>query len=173
VSALRCHSLRCHPAMPARGVTGIAAGVERTRAGLQASYVWTGDLGRVRVPEPRTARFTDGLWRHSCCELFLARQDERGYREYNFSHSGEWAAYTFAGYREGQTPLAGTPRIEVSAQPHALRLQALVEAPAGALLIGLSAVVEADDGTLSYWALVHPPGRPDFHHRASLALELA
>ena len=31
-------------------------------------------------------------------------------------------------------------------------------------LIGLSAVVETTDGTLSYWALAHPRAQPDFHH---------
>ena len=30
--------------------------------------------------------------------------------------------------------------------------------------IGLSAVLEQQDGTKSYWALAHPPGAPDFHH---------
>jgi hypothetical protein len=39
-------------------------------------------------------------------------------------------------------------------------------------LIGLSAVVEATDGSLSYWALAHAPGRPDFHHAHSFGLEL-
>ena len=35
------------------------------------------------------------------------------------------------------------------------------------------AVVEESDGTRSYWALKHPPGRPDFHHAAAYALDLA
>ena len=40
------------------------------------------------------------------------------------------------------------------------------------LRLALSAVVEADDGTLSYWALRHPPGRPDFHHADGFVLRL-
>lgn len=35
-----------------------------------------------------------------------------------------------------------------------------------------SAVVEEADGTKSYWALAHPPGKPDFHHEAGFVLEL-
>ena len=31
-------------------------------------------------------------------------------------------------------------------------------------LLGLSAVIETDDGRLSYWALAHPRAQPDFHH---------
>ena len=40
------------------------------------------------------------------------------------------------------------------------------------LSLGLSAVIEDDSGTLSYWALRHPSARPDFHHPDSFALEL-
>jgi len=38
--------------------------------------------------------------------------------------------------------------------------------------LGLSAVLEDRDGGFSYWALVHPPGKPDFHHRDCFALTL-
>jgi hypothetical protein len=33
-------------------------------------------------------------------------------------------------------------------------------------------VIEAADGGKSYWALAHPPGRPDFHHAAGFAAHL-
>ena len=39
--------------------------------------------------------------------------------------------------------------------------------------LGLSAVIEERNGTISYWALSHPPGDPDFHHPDCFALELA
>ncbi len=38
--------------------------------------------------------------------------------------------------------------------------------------VGLSAVIEAIDGTFSYWALAHPSDKPDFHHPDSFVLEL-
>jgi hypothetical protein len=38
--------------------------------------------------------------------------------------------------------------------------------------LGLSAVVEENNGRLSYWALAHPPGKPDFHHPDCFQLEL-
>jgi hypothetical protein len=45
--------------------------------------------------------------------------------------------------------------------------------PAGrALRLGLSMVVEDTDGVLSYWALRHPPGKPDFHHTDAFASQL-
>jgi hypothetical protein len=38
--------------------------------------------------------------------------------------------------------------------------------------LGLSAVIEEENGNKSYWALTHPVGAPDFHHRDCFALEL-
>ncbi len=57
-----------------------------------------------------------------------------------------------------------------------LELQAEVplgaEAPGRLLRLALSAVVEDREGRLSYWAMRHPPGRPDFHHPEGFALAL-
>ncbi|HEU0134249.1 MAG TPA: DOMON-like domain-containing protein [Allosphingosinicella sp.] len=38
--------------------------------------------------------------------------------------------------------------------------------------LGLSTIVEERNGRLSYWALAHPPGKPDFHDPACFALQL-
>lgn len=38
------------------------------------------------------------------------------------------------------------------------------------LRLALCAVIEASDGSLSYWALAHPADRPDFHHPGSAIL---
>jgi hypothetical protein len=40
----------------------------------------------------------DELWKTTCFELFLYDGGGR-YREFNFSPSGQWAAYAFSGYR--------------------------------------------------------------------------
>ena len=44
--------------------------------------------------------------------------------------------------------------------------------PGRSLRLGLSAVLEDADGVLSYWALRHPPGKPDFHHTDAFATQL-
>jgi hypothetical protein len=60
--------------------------------------------------------------------------------------------------------------LELSAViPSALLPPGPADAP---LRIGLSAVIEDRDGSLSYWALRHPHGKPDFHHPDAFALEL-
>lgn len=38
--------------------------------------------------------------------------------------------------------------------------------------LGLTAVIEANDGSHSYWALHHRLARPDFHDRAGFILSL-
>ena len=146
--------------------------------GIAVSYVVTGELDRVRVPAPRAPRFADELWRHTCLELFVKEARADAYREFNFSPSGEWAAYAFERYRErngADTPVE--PRFAVQRDGRKLELNAVVPAgdryPADAALsLGLSAVIEETDGTLSYWALKHPAPRPDFHHAAAFALRL-
>jgi hypothetical protein len=104
------------------------------------------------------------------------------YYEFNFSPSSEWAAYRFGAYRDGE-PLddeALAPNISVEQAADRLRLRATVRLDhlpviqlGATLRIGLTAVIEATDGSLSYWALKHPSDKPDFHHPASFALELA
>lgn len=48
-----------------------------------------------------------------------------------------------------------------------------VQIPATSPRLGLSAVIEEKGGALSYWALRHAPGRPDFHHPRAFVRRLA
>jgi hypothetical protein len=45
--------------------------------------------------------------------------------------------------------------------------------PSGTCAMGLAAVLEEQGGVVSYWALAHPAGKPDFHAAACFAAELA
>ena len=179
-------------------VRGVSARVGRFPGGILAvSYFIEGDMDRLHVPAPlgrgrsgressgAPPRMTDRLWEHTCCEIFIARKGLPAYHEFNFSPSGEWAAYAFERYREG-VPLAGEqledldPRVTARCTAGQLELAVLIRldrlSPAhldATLSLALSAVVEERDGALSYWALKHPPGRPDFHHVDAYALDLA
>ena len=174
-----CHArmigLTCHPDTPSAAVRGIRAGVSRRRPEvLDVSYAIEGELAQLLIPARRPARFVERLWQHSCCEVFVARRGESAYREFNFSPSGEWAAYAFSGYREGAPMRNGEldPGISVRASARELRLDASVACPPGRLQLGISAVIEEANGALSYWALRHAPGKQDFHHPDAFALEL-
>ena len=165
-------ALERHFATPCAAVRAIQASIARDADGrVTVSYRIEGDLARLRIPAAAPARFADKLWQHTCCEIFLAEAEGAGYTEFNFSPSGEWAAYRFARYREGAPLAARDPRIRVKRTASTLTLEAQIMAK-GRLRIGLAAVIEESGGVLSYWALRHPAGKPDFHHRDAFALEL-
>jgi hypothetical protein len=166
-------ALERHPATACAALRGIKASILRSAQTLQVSYVLEGDIERLRVPPPRPPRVAERLWQHTCCEIFLAREGVPGYREFNLSPSGEWAAYAFTRYREGAADEAPNPGVSVRRIPGELQLKASIAFPhREKLRIGLSAVVEDENGMLSYWALRHAPGKPDFHHPDAFALEL-
>jgi hypothetical protein len=154
-------------------VRGIAVRVHRTGEGIAVTYSLEGQLARLRIPPPRPPRLAARLWQHTCCEIFIVRKGSPGYREFNLAPSGEWAAYAFARYRE-LAPLADEkldPRIAVRSSGEKLELDAFLRVDRAALSLALAAVVEDEDGALSYWALKHPPGEPDFHHPDAFAAD--
>lgn len=173
-------ALRPHPDTPPAEAISLDVEVARPAAGrLELSYVVTGAIDELRLPTPAAPERADGLWKHTCFEAFARRQDG-GYYEFNFAPSGQWAAYGFSGYREGMADAdVDTPQIEAHAEAGryevrvSLQLDRLPGLPADELwTLGLTAVIEDTDGGKSYWALAHPPGRPDFHHRDGFACEL-
>ena len=173
------HPLLSHVAVatPA-GLAVEAAAAPTDDGGLLLHYRIRGGIDRLRLPAPAPAGPADGLWQHTCCEAFVAAVDAPEYREFNFSPSGQWAAYRFADYREratGDLPPAA-PQLEFRRTAGGCELLARLDPallPAGqALQLGLSAVLEAGDGSLSYWALAHAAQRPDFHLRAGFVLRL-
>jgi hypothetical protein len=175
-------TLTCHPDAHGEAVRRIGARVRRTPRGVLAiTYIIEADIDRLRVPVPRPPAIVHRLWQHTCCEVFIARKDSPAYHEFNLAPSGEWAAYAFARYREGAalTEEALEPQLAVRSTREKLELDAVVRldrlSPSyarTALLLALSAVIEDRAGSLSYWALRHPPGAPDFHHPHAFALEL-
>ncbi len=169
--ATRPHPLVCHPGSPCPVPLQIDVSLRAHREGLGLRFQVRGALSRLRVPPPTPPEAADGLWQHTCFEAFVSATTADAYREFNWSPSGQWAQYDFSRERvrhptPGQSP-ALPSRLEQF--PDRLRLQAHIPTsalpPDGELLLGLSAVIELDDGSLTYWALVHPTARPDFHHR--------
>lgn len=176
-------TLIVHPSSAAEGIRSVLASVSiETPDRLRFRYSLEADLSRLRVPPPGPGRRLDELWQHTCFEAFVVQAGEEGYHELNFSPSGDWAAYRFLRYRQGMAPaqLPAAPQINVYQEgTRLLSLDCRVAWPALAagdpparLRVALAAVIEADHGPLSYWALRHAPGKPDFHHPDGFALEL-
>jgi hypothetical protein len=174
------YSLKRHPDSLCDAVTHIDVNVIRARAGgLLLSYSVAGEMGDLLLPAAAVPARADELWRHTCFEAFLRAGRDGGYYEFNFAPSTQWAAYRFDGYRGGMRVAEeiSAPEIEVASAPERYTLRAALKlgesSSALRLQLGFSAVVEETNGRKSYWALAHPPGKPDFHHSDCFAAELS
>ncbi len=171
--------LHCHATGKSASVQAIDASVQRLSAvALQLSYRVQGDMHALRVPVAHTAARRDGLWQHTCAELFMAAPDREAYFEFNFAPSTEWAAYEFSAYRQQGVRMVEfeSPTIVCRQWPQELLLQVDMTVPALAQSerwqLGLSMVIEDAQGQVSYWALAHADERPDFHRRDSFVLDI-
>ena len=149
--------------------------LEATAATLALRFVLDAALQHLSIPPSRASRHTDQLWRHMCFEAFLRTRDSTAYYELNVSPSTEWALYSFESYRKGMAPVSAMPAPELRMQRTAHRLQMDVRLDLRPLsrvgTLALAAVMEDENARLSYWALEHPPGKPDFHHPDGFVLE--
>lgn len=170
--------LQLHPDCRCEAVGAIAVDVTRPRRGtLMLHYEITGLLDGIVLPPVTDPVAADGLWRHTCFEAFLRESSMAGYREFNFSPSTQWAAYRFTAYRcaEDGAALIEPPHIAVHPTATGLDLHAalLVNDMADKdWQLGLSAVIEEANGRMSYWALSHAPGKPDFHNSETWTAEV-
>ena len=171
-------ALTCHPSTPPFMADSIEVELERREDGtLWIRYYLECELDSLDLPDTAEPERTDGLWQTTCFELFVKRPEGDAYLEYNFSPSDRWAAYRFDRYREGMIELMTyRPQLNGDASESHYALEAELELPAEwrdeLLLVGLSAIIAETDDTISYWALAHPPGKPDFHHKDCFALHL-
>ena len=175
--------LTLHPDSRGFAATHVEVGVARPRAdSLVLSYIVTGKMSEVRIPPIMAAARSDKLWRHTCFEAFVGTSSGAAYYEFNFAPSTQWAAYRFNDYRSGMclADEISAPPIEVRSSSDSYTLQASLELdrlsglPRNALWrLGLAALIEDTSGCKSYWALAHPPGKPDFHHADCFAHEFS
>ena len=170
-------SLVPHPDTPPKQVRAVGAEIWMTEFNEVLIEFKVDGSKALRLPTWKSPARRDGLWQTTCFEMFLMCEDSR-YFEFNLSPSTEWAIYAFDSYRRGMRSLEVdvAPRLEFSASADAFLLKAdidLGQIPSEKLALALSAVIEETDGTKSYWALAHPPGKPDFHAPACFAATLA
>ena len=170
-------SLTPHPSSNGAVAKEVTASVRASRSRVALTYSLHYEPGLVAIPEQKTSTRQDELWRHTCFEAFVS--DGKGYLEFNFSPSTEWAAYHFSQYRTGMAQLKlATPEIRIQSAPRQfdlcadIRLEEDLPISSPPWRLGLSAVVESVAGKKSYWALAHPDGDPDFHHASCFALQI-
>lgn len=178
---LQSFELTCHPSFAQPAVRRLQVQLGRVSPGtLQLRYVLEAKLTGLRIPELAAPQRKNELWRHTCFEAFIRIGDGPGYYEINLSPSLKWALYRFDSYRQGMSPVAivNAPAISVSRCDDRLELDA--QLPLGdlselrgdvSLRLALATVIEAEDGSVSYWALEHPTEKPDFHHAGGFAAQ--
>lgn len=158
--------LKPHPAFQPGNVTGVSLRWSQLTDGrLMLRYRVDGASDLV-VPPFQGYGQADELWKTTCFELFLYDGDGR-YREFNFSPSGRWALYGFAGYRNrsGDAVLRDHPEIKHE-QGDSMFVQTVFVDSAillGAERAAVAAVIEEKGARPSYWALAHNGLKPDFH----------
>ena len=175
--------LRLHPDSLCPAVTQIEVDVVRPQVGrLLLRYRMAGTISDLLLPPITSPTRADDLWQHTCFEVFVRCPPSEVYREFNFAPSTRWAAYRFDGYRRGMRAASGisAPVIEVQTSAELFTLQASLQLDQLSMLprdarwrLGLSALIEETSGRISYWALTHPPGKPDFHHADCFAYEFS
>lgn len=169
-------ALKPHPDTPCEALSSIEVEVDRLGDQLALTYVLGGDLAALALPQEGEPARVDDLWKHTCFEAFVRPGTGSRYFELNAAPSQQWAAYGFETCREGMTHadevcLMLFRREEESGQ---LAFTVIFEELPGSerWRVGVSAVIETIDGHKSYWALAHPPGKPDFHHPDAFVLDL-
>ena len=174
--------LKPHPDTFSGALTRIEVSAHRgTRSRVTLSPSLMGQVDDVVLPERAEPGRSDGLWTQTCLEMFVATSDG-GYYEFNFSPSGQWAAYRFKGYREGMSDAfpAAITGFGYRAEPGCIGGHVQIDLAGlegidfdAPFRVGLSAVIEETGGRRSYWALAHPAGKPDFHDPVAFTGEIA
>jgi hypothetical protein len=149
---------------------------------LVLSYVVHGKISDLRLPAITAPARGDELWQQTCFEAFAGTAAGAAYYELNFAPSTRWAAYRFSGYRSGMRIATeiSAPTIDVQSASDRYTLQVALKLDELSDLLhdagwrlGLAAITEDTRGGRSYWALAHPPGKPDFHHFDCFAHEFS
>lgn len=170
------HRLIAHPALPPRCVSRVQVRWRFLRSD-ELILRWRIDGAQnVVLPPLADGSRADDLWQTTCFELFLDFGDG-AYREFNFSPSGQWAAYDFTAYRErsGNAEIAVDPVVKAE-RGHSViagEVRLPVAALGGARKAALCTVIEEEGDVVSFWANAHGNAeKPDFHDRSCFVIDL-
>jgi hypothetical protein len=165
---MQTYPLAAHPDHPPLAVTQVEARIiGRDANWLRVRWRIEGSQSLVVPPFAGKGR-ADELWQTTCFELFLKPEGDTSYLEINLSPSERWNAYDFEAYRWGMAarPFPREPECTLRVGSSFAIFDAASPAaglPQAECAMGLSAVIEEQGGTKSYWALAHPDAKPDFH----------
>jgi hypothetical protein len=170
-------SLHAHPSTGSGHIEGVRVRLERLGAGrLHLRFQIDAPADRIVLPPAAPPLRSDRLWETTCFEMFLKGATHPGYREFNFSPSGQWSAYEFGAYRAGmvQAAVAASPVLRLAVEPHriAADIGLTLDLSDEPYRVGLCAIVEEKEYKRTFWAASHGASEPDFHHRSCFADDL-
>ena len=174
---MQTNPLAFHPAHPPLAVSAIEARIiGHDATWLRVRWRIEGSQGLVVPPFAGRGR-ADELWQTTCFELFLKPDGQPEYVELNLSPSERWNAYDFTAYRWGmaERPFPREPECTLRLGSSFAIFDAAIPVaglPGAECAMGISAVIEEQDGVKSFWALAHPDAKPDFHAPACFAATL-
>lgn len=159
---------------------GISGAISRRSGVLDISYKLTAALREIVIPaRADVPSRRKGLWEETCFELFAGSTGTDRYWEFNLSPSGHWNVFRFESYRQGMQEEQAFSSLPFSVSRHQDLLRISLQIDLGRIMpsdrpvrLGISAVLKAMNGTLSFWALIHPGTKADFHLRDSFIMEL-
>ena len=164
-----------HPMSEGRAIRRVSVSLWRSPHQQRLRYTLHGRVARLALPT--TPLDEERLWEHTCAEMFVADvETPNAYTEWNFSPTGQNARFRFTAYRQRSESGVGDAVTVVSERSSgAFTLKAtgdfdLSSGEHGSL--ALSVIAREREGAVSFWALGHPAGRPDFHHPVGFQIRL-
>lgn len=121
-----------------------------------------------------------GLWESTCFELFILSPSGK-YYEFNFSPSGNWNIFYFESYRSDLKEAIDCPTPLIDVRAHKEKkihlTYDLFELPngffeMGKMKVGITAVLEDNKKSKSFWSLAHPKDKADFHSPIGMTIKL-
>ena len=158
----------------------INGAIEYQQGLLEIGYVLQGDLTRILFP-PTVAsperKFA--LWEATCLEFFVAVVGRADYWEFNLAPNGNWQVFHLNNYREGLKDEAAINYLPfvVEQDDQGLKLDLSIDLtalfpPDTKLEVAINAVIQANSGDYSYWAVQHGGEAADFHRRTDFVIKL-
>jgi hypothetical protein len=165
------------PKLPAIEFTGA---ITKQKNLLTIHYLAQGEIENILLPTPASPLRKHDLWKATCFELFLAVKGRPEYWEFNLSSSGDWNVYAMDAYRQvnmreeaafTQLPFEFKKTDEELVLDISVDLSPILH-PDQILQIGITSIIQMQDGNETYWALTHPSAQADFHLRESFLVNL-
>lgn len=150
---------------------------------LKVAYELIGDIDQLLLPDPLLSPGrVIGLWESTCFEMFIKNGTDEQYLEFNVSSEYNWNVFHFPNKKARLKEYQGISNLGVSAVTSEKNFCLSYWIPLdklpshfwmdGNMNIGLTAVVESKQGTITHWALKHADTKPNFHHEDSFIFHL-